>query len=103
MTQKQENINKTSNMSKVNDLNIEHDKSTNEKDSNVKDITYDDDNNMELQTNDSVLVRYFQRNSWKYYIGFVENINIAGQETYFTVLFLKHKKSRDSVLLLQKK
>lgn len=38
---------------------------------------------------DIVLVRYFQRCSWKYYIGFIEDISVKDEERYFTVRFLK--------------
>lgn len=104
MKQKQENMNNILDIE--NDLNIEHDQRINENIINVKEMTEDDSmksdlmtssdkeihNDIDLQINDSVLVRYFQRNTWKYYIGFIENINITDVETYYTVLFLKTQK-----------
>lgn len=39
--------------------------------------------------NDAVLVRYFEKNKWKYYIGFIENILKKYDDIYFSVDFLK--------------
>ncbi|XP_061712772.1 TNF receptor-associated factor family protein DDB_G0272098-like, partial [Cydia pomonella] len=39
--------------------------------------------------NQSVLVRYYIRAKWKYYVGFVEKIDVREQEIFYTVHFLK--------------
>ncbi|KAL0803352.1 hypothetical protein ABMA28_017415 [Loxostege sticticalis] len=43
----------------------------------------------ELILNDAVLVRYFSRKKWKYYIGFIINIYEKDNDTYFTIDFLR--------------
>ncbi|CAG4960963.1 unnamed protein product [Parnassius apollo] len=49
---------------------------------------------------DSIIVRYFQRKTWKYFIGFVENIEFKNGENYYKVKFLKTVKDlSDSVNL----
>lgn len=42
-----------------------------------------------LSVNDSVLVRYYEKKTWVYYVGFVENLEIKNQETNYTIRFLK--------------
>lgn len=42
-----------------------------------------------VMVNDSIIVRYYQRGSWKYYIGFIEDISVENGESYFTINFLK--------------
>lgn len=37
---------------------------------------------------DSVIVRYYQRQSWKYYIGFIENVEVD-ETVRYSVQFLK--------------
>ncbi|KAL0819258.1 hypothetical protein ABMA28_008498 [Loxostege sticticalis] len=48
-----------------------------------------DERNYTFNINDTVLVRYFMRNKWVYYIGFIEKIDQLDVETYYTVDFLK--------------
>lgn len=42
--------------------------------------------------NDTVLVRYYLRKSWKYYVGFVDK-EIKDDENFYTVTFLKTVKT----------
>lgn len=37
--------------------------------------------------NDSVLVRYCERKSWVYYVGFIEGIEFKSDLTYYIVRF----------------
>lgn len=37
----------------------------------------------------SVLVRYYNRNNWKYYVGFIEKVNVQQIETYYSINYLK--------------
>ncbi|XP_045456440.1 uncharacterized protein LOC123666390 [Melitaea cinxia] len=37
----------------------------------------------------SVLVRYYNRNNWKYYVGFIEKIDVQEIETYYSINYLK--------------
>ncbi|CAK1602488.1 unnamed protein product [Parnassius mnemosyne] len=45
---------------------------------------------------DSILVRYYQRKSWKYYVGFIDKIEIKDDDTFYEVHFLKTIKEQDS-------
>lgn len=43
-----------------------------------------------INVNDSVLVRYYEKKAWVYYVGFVENLDIIiKQEIKYTIRFLK--------------
>ncbi|CAH2094324.1 unnamed protein product [Euphydryas editha] len=37
----------------------------------------------------SVLVRYYNRNNWKYYVGFIEKIDVQQMETYYWINYLR--------------
>lgn len=56
----------------------------------------DSDNNIrsnldldDIKINQSVLVRYYMRKNWKYYVGHIEKIDTKDEEKRFTVNFLK--------------
>ncbi|CAG5052236.1 unnamed protein product [Parnassius apollo] len=68
----------------------ESDKESNTKEEGKKAIESEENTqNFILNINDSIIVRYFQRKTWKYYIGFVENIEFKNGENYYKVKFLK--------------
>lgn len=74
--------------------NLKEDKSDKESNLNKEErkmIIESEENtqNFILNINDSIIVRYFQRNTWKYFIGFVENIEFKDGENYYKVKFLK--------------
>nr|XP_026483579.1 uncharacterized protein LOC113391735 [Vanessa tameamea] len=52
-------------------------------------IKENDEKKEEYLLKDAVLVRYFSKKKWTYYIGFIENIFQKNNETYYTVDFLK--------------
>lgn len=57
---------------------------------------------MWLCFNDTVLVRYYQRAPWKYYIGFIEDIRTEEGNSYFTIRFLKTVKKPTLRFVVQK-
>ncbi|CAG4953618.1 unnamed protein product [Parnassius apollo] len=68
----------------------ESDKESNTKEEGKKAIESEENTqNFILNINDSIIVRYFQRKTWKYFIGFVENIEFKNGENYYKVKFLK--------------
>lgn len=59
---------------------------------------FDNSNNLDISSkaeteiwrlcfNDSIIVKYYQRASWKYYIGFIKDISVENRESYFTINF----------------
>lgn len=55
-----------------------------------------------LSFKDSVLVRYYQRNSWKYYIGFLQDTFQKEGKSHFTIRFLKTVKKPELKFVVQK-
>lgn len=48
---------------------------------------------LDICFNDSLIVRYYQRGTWKYYIGFIEDISVENGEKYYTINYLKTVKN----------
>lgn len=49
----------------------------------------EEENKDEYSLNDAVLVRYFTRKKWTYYIGFIEKIFQKHDETFYSINFLR--------------
>lgn len=58
---------------------------------------------MDLDVDASVLVRYYQRKQWKYYIGFVTQVLNKDGETFYKIRFLKTIKSPNLRFFMTKK
>lgn len=61
-----------------------------------------DQTTTEYNLNDAVIVRYFSRNKWTYYIGFIENIVKKHDDTYYTINFLRTIKRPNISFVLPK-
>ncbi|CAG4982153.1 unnamed protein product [Parnassius apollo] len=55
-----------------------------------------------LSFKDTVLVRYYQRTAWKYYIGFLEDSFKKEGKSYFTIRFLKTIKKPELKFVIHK-
>ncbi|CAG4984115.1 unnamed protein product [Parnassius apollo] len=55
-----------------------------------------------LSFKDTVLVRYYQRTAWKYYIGFLEDSFKKEGKSYFTIRFLKTIKKPELKFIIHK-
>lgn len=59
--------------------------------------------NQPLAEKDSVIVRYFQRKTWKYYVGFITNLERKNDETLYKIRFLKTVNKPELKFVLNKK
>lgn len=55
-----------------------------------------------LSFNDTLLVRYYQRTSWKYYVGLLTDVFKKEDKSYFTIRFLKTIKKPELKFVVQK-
>ncbi|CAG5054835.1 unnamed protein product [Parnassius apollo] len=55
------------------------------------------------ELNDSVLVRYYCRKKWNYFVGFIEKVINKDEETYYTVNFLKTIRRPQLTFVISKK
>ncbi|XP_022827114.1 uncharacterized protein LOC111356860 [Spodoptera litura] len=53
--------------------------------------------------NDTVLVRYFIRNKWKYYVGFIGKITKHGEHFYYLINFLKTTRQQQHITFIEPK
>ncbi|PZC77478.1 hypothetical protein B5X24_HaOG203356 [Helicoverpa armigera] len=53
--------------------------------------------------NDTVLVRYFIRNKWKYYVGFIQNISKHGEQLLYFIDFLKTSRRQQRLSFVEPK
>lgn len=55
----------------------------------AENLDFSKNENSNYHVKQSVLVRYYIRSNWKYYVGFIEKVDVQQMETYYSIAFLK--------------